>query len=95
MLGARVCEGASVEKHGRVGNVWREAERFSNPSRLAWSRISHRGERRFVADARVPGVARGLGCVGVAVGPPTTEEAAGLYALISCPPLGRVLLPPT
>lgn len=49
----------------------------------------------IIADIRVPGVARGFGCVGVAFGPPTTDDAAGLYALISCPPRGRVLLPPT
>lgn len=44
---------------------------------------------------RIPGVVRVLGCVGVAFGPPTTLDAAGLYALRSDPPRGRVLLPPT
>lgn len=53
------------------------------------------GEERENAGIRIPGVVRVLGCVGVALGPPTTLEAAGLYALRSDPPRGRVLLPPT
>lgn len=47
------------------------------------------------AGIRIPGVVRVLGCVGVAFGPPTTLDVAGLYALRSDPPRGRVLLPPT
>jgi len=52
-------------------------------------------ERERNAGIRIPGVVRVLGCVGVAFGPPTTLDAAGLYALRSGPPRGRVLLPPT
>ena len=41
-----------------------------------------------------PGVLKGFDCVGVEFGPPTTDGAAGLYALRRGPPRGSVLLPP-